>query len=144
MSEDASQLERILKQPITKKILELLAKEDLSVSQIFKKMENIDIQKIIAFIAELQRLGLIIPSQNELKERKTDETKKDFDKTNEIVQIPRHEWFSPLGLPISEYNALWEEVVKQKGESYPKILDNLTFTIPDTLKEQFKQDVETH
>ncbi len=140
MSEDASQLEKMLNQPIAKKILENLAKEDLSISQISRKLQNVDIQKIIAFIAELQRLGLVIPSSTEPIERKTNEVEKDSDKHNEIIQIPRHEWFSPLGLAIPEYNALWEEVAKQKGESYPKILDNLICTIPDSLKEQFKND----
>ncbi len=140
MSEETSELEKMLNQPIAKKILQFLAKEDLSISQISKKMKDIDIQKIIAFFAELQRLGLIIPTSNESIERKTNEVENNLEKTAEIIQIPRHEWFSPLGLAIPEYNALWEEVVKQKGKSHPKILDNLIFTIPDTLKEQFKND----
>jgi predicted transcriptional regulator len=140
MPEESSQLEKMLNQPIAKKILEFLTKEDLSITQIFKKMNNIDIQTIIAFIAELQRLGLIIPTSNESIERKTNEVENNFENPNEMIQIPRHEWFSPLGLPIPDYNALWEEVVKQKGKSNPKVLDNLIFTIPDTLKEQFKND----
>ena len=140
MPEESSQLEKMLNQPIAKKILEFLTKEDLSITQISKKMNTIDIQTIIAFVAELQRLGLIIPSSNESIERKTNEVENNFENPNEMIQIPRHEWFSPLGLAIPEYNALWEEVVKQKGKSNPKVLDNLIFTIPETLKEQFKND----
>ena len=55
--------------------------------------DNIDVQTIIAFIAELQRLGLIIPASNESIERKTNEVENNFEKTNEMIQIPRHEWF---------------------------------------------------
>jgi hypothetical protein len=140
MPEESSQLEKMLNQPIAKKILKLLAKEDLSITQVSKKMNSIDIQTIIAFIAELQRLGLIIPASNESIERKTNEVENNLENPNDMIQIPRHEWFSPLGLAIPEYNALWEEVVEQKGKSNPKVLDNLIFTIPDTLKEQFKND----
>ena len=140
MPEESSQLKKMLNQPIAKKILEFLTKKDLTIAQISKKMNTIDIQTIIAFIAELQRLGLIIPASNESIERKPNEVENNFDKPDEMLHIPRHEWFSPLGLAIPEYNALWEEVVKQKGKSYPKVLDNLIFTIPETLKEQFKND----
>jgi hypothetical protein len=140
MPEESSQLKKMLNQPIAKKILEFLTKKDLTIAQISKKMNTIDIQTIIAFIAELQRLGLIIPASNESIERKANEVENSIEIPNEMIQIPRHEWFSPLGLAIPEYNALWEEVVKQKGKSNPKVLDNLIFTIPDTLKEQFKND----
>ncbi|MHA1236935.1 MAG: hypothetical protein ACTSQ9_04665, partial [Candidatus Hodarchaeales archaeon] len=134
------QIEKMLNQPIAKEILGFLAKEDLSIIQISEKLQNIDIQKIIAYCAELQRLGLIIPSQNEFTEVQTNEIKNNFDKPDEILQIPHHEWFSPLGLALPEYNALWEETSRKKGKSSPKILNNLIFTIPDSLKEHFKED----
>lgn len=140
MSKKGSQIEKVLNQPVAKTILQLLTKEPLSISQIYKKLQNIDIQTIIAFIVELQRFGLIIPSSKEFNKQKTNETEKDINKLDEIMQIPRHEWFSPLGLTIPEYNSLWEEVGKKKGSSYPEILNTLIFTIPDTLKEQFKND----
>jgi len=143
MFEKNSQIEKMLNQPIVQKILEFLAKEDLSISQISKKLQDIDIQNIIAYIAELQRLSLIIPSSNEVIESKTIEIKNNPEISGEILQIPRYEWFSPLGLAIPEYNALWEEISKKKEKSHPKVLDNLIFTIPDTLKECFKKDNPT-
>ena len=140
MFEKNSQIDKILNQPIAKEILGFLVKEDLSIIQISEKLQNIDIQKIIAYCAELQRLGLILPSSNEFTEVKTNEIKNNIDRPGEIFQIPRHEWFSPLGLALPEYNALWEETSRKKGKSSPKILDNLIFTIPDKLKEHFKED----
>ena len=139
MLKKKSQIEKMLNQPIAKEILGFLAKEDLSIVQISEKLQNIDIQKIIAYFAELQRLGLIIPSSNEFIEGKESEIENTVDKPGEILPIPRHEWFSPLGLALPEYSALWEETGKKKGKSIPKILDNLIFTIPDTLKEHFKK-----
>ena len=135
-----SQIDRMLNQPIAQEILGFLAKEDLSIVQISEKLQNINIQKIIAYIAELQRLGLVIPSSNEFTKVKTNEIENNIEKSGEILQVSRHEWFSPLGLALPEYNALWEETSKKKGKSSPKILDNLIFTIPDTLKEYFKKD----
>jgi len=135
-----SLIEKMLNQPLAQKILEFLANEDLSISQISDKLQNVDIQKIIAYLDELQRLGLIIPSPHEFIEEKTSKNENDHQKSSEILQIPRHEWFSPLGLALPEYNALWEETSKNKGKSSPKILDNLIFTIPETLKEHFKKD----
>jgi len=138
MLEIDSQIEKMLNRPIAKEILGFLAKKDLSISQISEKLHDIDIQMIIAYFAELQRLGLVTPSSNEFIEEKEDEIANNIEDPSEILQIPRPEWFSPLGLAIPEYNALWEEASKKKGKSRPKILNNLIFTIPDTLKEHFK------
>jgi len=135
-----SQIEKVLNQPIAQQILEFLSKEDLSIPQISERLHNIDIQKIIAYFAELQRLGLITLSSNEFIKKDTNEIENKLDKPSEILQIPRHDWFSPLGLAIPEYNALWEELNEKKRKSHPKILDDLIFTIPDTLKEYFKKD----
>ena len=140
MFEKNSQIEKMLNQPIAQEILGFLANEDLSIAQISEKLKNIDIQKIIAYLAELQRLGLITPSSNEFIEKETNQIENNNDRPSEILQILRHEWFSPLGLAIPEYNALWEETSRKKGKSSPKILDNLIFTIPDKLKEHFKED----
>jgi hypothetical protein len=140
MYNDNSQIDKMLNQPIAQKILEFLAKEDLSIPQMSEKLHETDIQNIIAYFAELQRLGLIIPSSKEPFETKTEEGDDINDKLSEIVRIPRHEWFSSLGLGLPEYNALWEEISKKKGKSHPSVLDNLLFTVPEPLKDRFKKD----
>ena len=140
MFEKNSQIQKILNQQTAQRILEFLSKEDLSLAQISEKLIPVDLQTIIAYFAELQRLGLIIPSSNESIERKTNEIENNLEKNEETLQIPRHEWFSPLGLALPEYNALWEEINEKKGISNPKILDSLIFTIPDTLKEYIKKN----
>ena len=139
MSKTNIQLEKILKQPIAQKILRILVEEELTVWEISEKIQNIDIQKIIAFLAELQRLGLIIPSSKELKEPDKRENKKNLEIPDEIIHLPHHEWFTPLGLSIPEYNALWDETGKKDKNIENRLLERMKFTLPEKMKEYIKK-----
>ncbi|MHA1976153.1 MAG: hypothetical protein ACW98F_00825 [Candidatus Hodarchaeales archaeon] len=135
-----STTEKLLERPMAKQIMKLLVDNNLSIRQILKKISDSDIQTIIAFLAELQRFGLVELSVTSSKE--TEDPRKDTSQNfleNEIINSKIAQ-FPPLGISVMEYNKLWEEISKDNGQINIREIENSTFTIPSNLKHLFKSE----
>ena len=136
--------EKLLERPIARQIMKLLVDNNLSISEIVKKIPNSDSQTIIAFLAELQRFGLIELSETSSKE--TEDVPKN--QSQNFLEIEafntKISQFPPLGISIMEYNKLWENISRENGQINLKELENSTFTVPSTLKHLFKTEKPTN
>ncbi|MHA2289351.1 MAG: hypothetical protein ACXABG_11255 [Promethearchaeota archaeon] len=137
MSKIDSTAEKLLERPIAREIMKHLVENDLSIPQIAKKMQSLDIQTIIAYFAELQRFGLIELTKNTTNKIK--KTKPAISQPLPEYEIlnPKSSQFPPLGISVMEYNKLWESSRDNRQINLQK-LEKSTFTIPSTLKHLFK------
>lgn len=134
-----SSFNEFVEKPIVKAILKLLAKEELTISQIEDKLEINDTRMLVAYLTELQYLGLIIPAFKENNQGSRSQ-KQHKDVTGAELLINLHSaWDSPLGIPIAEYNTLWQKISKDNRNEDLSVLKNVAFTLPAPLKEKFKE-----
>jgi hypothetical protein len=129
-------LTKLLDNPISAQILQLLTKEQLSIPQITKSLQNIDadLQTVIAVLGELYHYGLV---------ERIESTTVDTIIENKIQlkndSEPRLNILStPLGIPLPNYVSLWNKVVKDPEKLSSNELNDWIFSVPYHLKEKLK------
>jgi hypothetical protein len=132
---------KLLKRPMAKKILELLLEETLSITQIVEILKNSDKQTIIAFLTELQRYGLIETKSSPSREIPKEKEEKRSFPSKTLSMNEQENWLPPLGISVTEYNVLWQELSKNSSQNIP-LLDRLYFMVPEHFKQRIKEFYE--
>lgn len=129
-------LTKLLDNPFSIPILQLLTKKQLSIPQITESLKNIDtdLQTVMAVLGELYHFGLV---------ERIEPTVVDTFIENQIQlkneSEPRLKISSaPLGIPLHDYFSLWNKVVKDPDQLSPNDLNSWTFSVPNHLKENLK------
>lgn len=111
-------------------ILQLLSKKPLSIPQIVESLSNIGSQTIIAILGELHRFKLVQRiNKGDSKSFSEDSLEMSFD---EKIKID----VGTLGIPLSEYVSVWEEISRNPTEVNLRELTDFYFTLPGYIKEK--------
>ena len=125
-------LEKLLRNPISIPILQLLANTPSTIPQIVADLQ-VELLPCIAVISELFKFGLVQSAQ---EPSKTPIYPNEFplDLTN-----------TSLGLPMQEFLALWEGLQRNSDQVDREQLNRKMFTIPlhlvSTLKQQDPEEI---
>ncbi len=142
MNEIDSMIQRLLEKPLVKEVLQHLVDNDLSISQMIEKIQGVNPQTLIAFIAELQRFGLIELSDTSSKHANNEKNPKSGKLLEHDLTNLNPAQFPPLGLPLNKYNQLWEDISRENDQINIRELENTTFTVPGPLKPLFRKENE--
>ncbi len=132
-------LSKLLKNPISTLILQILSKNQLTIPQILKSLQEIDtdIQTVIAVLGELYHFGLVqrvemnnlgISSQNQFQQKRKN---KFLPKPELAIHL------TPLGIPLPNYVSLWEEIIQHPDNLDSSELNNWIFTVPNHIRKNF-------
>lgn len=129
-------LTKLLDNPFSIPILQLLTKKQLSIPQITESLKNIDadLQTVMAVLGELYHFGLV---------ERVEPTVVDTLIENQIQLKNESELrlkitSAPLGIPLHDYFSLWNKVVKDPDHLSPSDLNSWIFSVPNHLKENLK------
>lgn len=134
-------LSKLLKNPISTPILQILSKKQLTIPQILKSLQEIDtdIQTVIAVLGELYHFGLIkrvemnnlgISSQNQFQQKRN---KGLLPKPELSIHL------TPLGIPLPDYVSLWEEIIQHPDHLDSSELNSWIFTVPNHIRQNFEE-----
>jgi hypothetical protein len=128
---------KLLENPLTVSILHLLAKKPLTILQITKNLES-DTASIFAILGELHQYGLVL----QIKNNKLNDSTSSSNKTDSKEKIYNNNQLSlqntSMGIPLTEYLKLWEEIQLNPGDSNPDMLNKYLFSIPNHLRSILK------
>ena len=131
-------LSKLLKNPISIPMLQILSKKQLTIPQILLSLQENepDIQTVIAVLGELYHFGLIervemanrkISSQNQIQQKRK----------NEFLpqpELPIHP--TPLGIPLPNYVSLWEEIIQHPDHLNSSEMQSWIFTVPNHIRKK--------
>lgn len=135
-----NKLAKLLDNPITVPILQLLTIEQLTIPQITKSLQNIDadMPTVIAVLGELFHFGLVEQIQSPMlnispqKQISTRREEKHPFKEYRLISP------TPLGIPIHDYVALWEEILQHPDQSNFSEMRSVFFSLPEDLRKELK------
>ncbi len=131
---------KLLENPISIPILKLLAKNQLSIPQITKSLQDIDTdtQTVIAVLGELYHFGLVERVEPTVLDTSTQnriQPKTDAGFSPE----PRPKIYTtPLGIPLPAYVSLWEEVNQHPDQLNSSELNSWLFSVPEYLRKKLE------
>ncbi|MFX0122274.1 MAG: hypothetical protein ACFFAE_01440 [Candidatus Hodarchaeota archaeon] len=131
---------KLLDNPLSVPILQLLTNKQLSIPQITKSLQNIDadMPTVIAVLSELHNFGFVervpasvmnTPTQNHISSR-TEKTKSFQD--YKLISL------TPLEIPVHNYVSLWEDVIQNPDQMNFCEINRWIFSIPDYLRKEIK------
>ena len=128
---------KLLENPLAITILQQLAQKPLTILQITKNLES-DTASVFAILGELHRFGLVILIKNSKSDDPTSssiksDSKESYTYTNQL----RLENIL-MGIPLTEYHKLWEEIQFNPDGSIPDMLNSYLFSIPSHLRSILK------
>ena len=131
---------KLLANPLSLPILQLLTNSQLSIPQITKSLKNIDVDMptVIAVLGELCYFGLVervhtpifnSSAQNQINSQRKEE--KSFQESRLFSP-------TPFGIPVYDQVSLWEEVLQQPNQSNFNGMGKWIFSIPESLRKEIK------
>ena len=139
MADTNLRIEKIIQKSFARDILYLLSQKDLTIKQIASNLKTDNIQLIVAFLFELHYLGLVTPNEIQHTKKNGIEDKIDNYVIREtFLPNPSVNRLSPLGIPIKDYHSLWQSLDQDRSVTQDKILEEITFRVPEPLKQRFK------
>ncbi|MHA2223704.1 MAG: hypothetical protein ACXAC8_00625 [Candidatus Hodarchaeales archaeon] len=132
---------KLLKNPVVISILQILSKKQHTIPQIVEILQNSDIKTVIAILGELHHFGLVKQVYpliaNEISENQKVKKQNNYYPSEIMSNVNNF----PLGIPISDYNILWEKIMKYPEQSSHRELNNLYFSVPGHLKAKFQGSI---
>lgn len=133
----STMLIKLLENPLTVAILQLLAKNPMTILQIIENLES-DFASVFAILGELHRNGLVLQIKtNRLNDSTSSsiksDSKQEYSYENELSLEK-----ILMGMPITEYHKLWEEIQSIPEGSSPDMLNKYSYSIPSYLRSILK------
>jgi hypothetical protein len=137
-----SSFNEFMGKPLVKAILRELTKEELTIPQLMKKLDIDDYRLLVAYVTELQYQGLVIPiiKENNQELREGNQFKDLLG--SDLLINSQTKWKTPLGISISDYNRIWQNISEDKKIDDLKSLNSIIFTISAPLKQKLKENIE--
>lgn len=131
---------KLLDNPVSVPILQLLTKNQLTIPQITESLQNIgaDTPTTIAVLAELYHFGLVKRSQApvmNISTQKQDHARGEYKKP---LQKNRLLSPTPLGIPVHDYVSLWEKVLQHPKQFNFDEINDLIFFIPEDIRKEIE------
>lgn len=131
---------KLLDNPLSVPILQLLTNKQLSIPQITKSLQNIDadMPTVIAVLAELYHFGLVERVQAPVINTSTQDPISS--RTEKERSFQEHRLISPpqLGIPVQDYVSLWEEVLQHPDQLNFSKMNSWIFSIPGYLRKEIE------
>jgi hypothetical protein len=137
-----SSFNEFVEKPLVKAILKALVMEELTIPQLRRKIDINDNRLLIAYLTELQYLGLVIPIKKENNQDSKEPNHLEYFQGLDLLINSQTKWDSPLGISIAEYNTIWQKITKENKNDDLEPLKTIAFTIPAPFKQKFKENME--
>jgi hypothetical protein len=131
---------KLLDNPLSLPILQLLTKKQMSIPQITKSLGKFDtdMPTVIAVLGELYYFGLVERVSTPIMDSSPQEQINSRREENNPFLEYRLISPTPLGIPLHNYVSLWEESLQHPDQINFDGMNNWIFSIPQNLREEMK------
>lgn len=132
---------KLLENPLSIPILQLLTNNQLSIPQITKSLQNYDadMPTVIAVLGELYHFGFVERVRAPVMNTSTQNQNTLQAEEKRFFQDQRLISPTPLGIPVQDYVSLWEKVLQHPDQLNFSEMNRWIFSIPDYLRSEIEE-----